>query len=231
MFRKAAICAVAFVGASLTEAAKLQQEISKRDGAHGHDHAHAAAPAAPASGYSAPASSYSAPAASYGAPAASYGAPAASYGAPAPSYEEPAPSYGAPAPSYGAPVSYEEDQPGFFPDVTFIIVGILIVVGLSLLFPTYVSLTTVRRKRDVAEEVNPMYNLVERVSDIYNSVVQSETCMERIACEVGGLAGDMGIKETTRLAEPFVPSKYKNYVKQFTAGRDCHKIKCGSLAF
>ena len=155
MFRKAAICAVAFMGASLTEAAKLQQEITKRDGAHGHDHAHAAAaPAAPAGGYSAPAASYSAPAASYGAPAASYGAPAATYGAPAPSYEEPAPSYGAPAPSYGAPVSYEEEQPGFFPDVTFIIVGILIVVGLSLLFPTYVSLTTVRRKRDVAEGKN-----------------------------------------------------------------------------
>lgn len=152
MFRKAAICAVALVGASLTEAAKLQQEISKRDGAGGHDHAHApAAAAAPAGGYSAPAASYSAPAASYGAPAASYGAPAATYGAPAPSYEEPAPSYGAPAPSYGAPVAYEEEQPGFFPDVTFIIVGILIVVGLSLLFPTYVSLTTVRRKRDVAE--------------------------------------------------------------------------------
>ena len=155
MFRKAAICAVAFMGASLAEAAKLQQEISKRDGAggHGHEHAHAPAAAAPASGYSAPASSYSAPASSYGAPApaASYGAPAASYGAPAPSYEEPAPSYGAPAPSYGAPVAYEEEQPGFFPDVTFIIVGILIVIGLSLLFPTYVSLTTVRRKRDVAE--------------------------------------------------------------------------------
>lgn len=147
MFRKAAIAAVALVGASLTEAAKLQ-EISKRDGAHGHDHAHAA-PAAPASAYVPPASSYSAPASSYGAPAASYGAPAPSYGAPAPSYEEPAPSYG--APSYGAPAYEVEEQPGFFPDVTFIIVGILIVIGLSLLFPTYVSLTTVRRKRDTAE--------------------------------------------------------------------------------
>ena len=146
MFRKAAICAVALVGASLTEAAKIQQEISKRDGAGGHGHDHAHAPAAPA-----PSSGYSAPAASYSAPAASYGAPAATYGAPAPSYEEPAPSYGAPAPAYGAPVAYEEEQPGFFPDVTFIIVGILIVIGLSLLFPTYVSLTTVRRKRDVAE--------------------------------------------------------------------------------
>jgi hypothetical protein len=222
MFRKAAICAVALVGAGLAEAAKLQQEsILKRDGA-GHDHAHAA-PAPVSSGYAAPA-------ASYGAPAASYGAPAPSYGAPAPSYEEPAPAYGAPAPSYGAPVAYEEEQPGFFPDVTFIIVGILIVIGLSLLFPTYVSLTTVRRKRDVAEEVNPMYNLVERVNDIYNSVLQSETCMERIACEVGGLAGDMGIRETARLADPFVSGKYKNMFKQFHSGTNCQKIKCGSLS-
>jgi len=232
MFRKAAICAVALVGASLTEAAKLQEAISKRDGAGGHDHAHApAAAAAPSGGYSAPAASYSAPAASYGAPAASYGAPAASYGAPAPSYEEPAPSYGAPAPSYGAPVAYEEEQPGFFPDVTFIIVGILIVIGLSLLFPTYVSLTTVRRKRDVAEEVNPMYNMVERVNDIYNSVLQSETCMERIACEIGGMAGDMGIRETARLADPFVPGEYKAYFKQFHSGSNCQKIKCGGLSF
>lgn len=227
MFRKAAITAVALVGASLTEAAKLQEavngQISKRDGAHGHDHAHAPA-AAPAVS-----SGYAAPAASYSAPAASYGAPAASYGAPAPSYEEPAPSYG--APSYGAP-SYEvEEQPGFFPDVTFIIVGILIVIGLSLLFPTYVSLTTVRRKRDIAEEVDPSLNLIERVTDIYNSVIQSESCMERIACEIGGLSADMGLRDTARLAEPFVPGKYKNFFKQFHSGTNCNKIKCGSLAF
>jgi hypothetical protein len=91
---------------------------------------------APASSYSTPASSYDAPATAYSAPA-----PAATYGAPAP-------AYGAPAPSYG--VAYEEDTK--FPDITFIIVGILIVTGLALLFPTYVSLSTVRRKRDVTEE-------------------------------------------------------------------------------
>jgi len=91
------------------------------------------APEAPASSYNAPAASYSAPA-----PAASYGAPAPSYGAPAPSYA---------APSYG--VAYEDDTK--FPDITFIIVGILIVTGLALLFPTYVSLSTVRRKRSTAD--------------------------------------------------------------------------------
>jgi len=84
------------------------------------------------------------------APASSYSAPATSYNAPATTYSAPAATYGAPAPSYGAPVVYEEESR--FPDITFIIVGILIVTGLALLFPTYVSLSTVRRKRDAPEE-------------------------------------------------------------------------------
>ena len=31
------------------------------------------------------------------------------------------------------------------------------------------------------------------------------------------------------MADPFVPSKYKAYFKQFTTGQNCHKIKCGNL--
>lgn len=38
-----------------------------------------------------------------------------------------------------------------------------------------------------------MVDVVERVNDIYSSVVASEECMERIACEVGGLAKDVGL--------------------------------------
>ncbi len=30
------------------------------------------------------------------------------------------------------------------------------------------------------------------------------------------------------MADPFVPSKYKAYFKQFTSGQNCHKIKCGT---
>ena len=71
----------------------------------------------------------------YGAPPAAYEAPAAEYGAPA---TAPADSYGV---SYGG---YEEET---LPDLTPIIVGILVLTGLSLLFPTFVSLTSVRRKR------------------------------------------------------------------------------------
>merc|ERR1711936_518344 len=68
-----------------------------------------------------------------------YGAPepAASYGAPAPAYGAPEPSCGAPETGYGVP-SYEEEP---LPDLTPIIVGILVLTGLSLLFPTFVSLS------------------------------------------------------------------------------------------
>merc|ERR1712223_1520801 len=74
---------MAIVGLSAVDAYSVLQ---KRDGAHAHDHGHAAA--APSDGY--------------GEPAASYGAPAASYSEPSPSYGEPAASYGEPAPAYGA---------------------------------------------------------------------------------------------------------------------------------
>ena len=96
--------------------------LQKRDGAHAHDHAHAE-----------PAAAYGAPA-----PAASYGAPAASYDEP-----EPAPAYGEPAPAYGA-------EEAALPDLTPIIIGILALVGLSLLFPTFVSVSS-RKKRSAAE--------------------------------------------------------------------------------
>ena len=100
---------------------------------------------APAPSYSAPAPSYSAPAPSYSAPASSYSAPSTSYAAPSSSYGAPAASYGAPEASYGGTV-YEEDT-GKGIDLTSIIIPILALIGLSLLFPTYVSLTTVRKKR------------------------------------------------------------------------------------
>ena len=99
----------------------------------------------------------------YGAPAApSYSAPAPSYSAPAPSYSAPAPSYSAPEPSYSAPstgygVSYEEEA-GL--DLTSIIIPLLALVGLSLLFPTYVSLTTVRKRRDADEGMSDPQHVI-----------------------------------------------------------------------
>ena len=88
---------------------------------------------------------------SYGAPEPSYSAPAPSYSAPEPSYGAPEPSYGAPEPSYSAPsYGYEEASAGL--DLTSILIPILALLGLSLLFPTFVTVSGGRRKRDVLDE-------------------------------------------------------------------------------
>ena len=99
--------------------------IQKRDGAGGHDHSHAAAPVAAdsGSGYAAPSAGYDQPAASYSSPSSGYGAVSSGYG------NEPA-----------------------LPDLTPIIVALLVLTGLSLLFPTYVSLASVRRKRETGDD-------------------------------------------------------------------------------
>ena len=142
MFREAAVAALGLASAS---AFKLAEEavsvLQKRDGAHAHEHTDSG----------------------YGAPPATYEEPAASYGAPAPTYEEPASGYGAPAPSYG----YEEEP---LPDLTPIIVGILVLTGLSLLFPTFVSLATVRRKRHA--EDGKQKHILEREAWPAHSVEQ-----------------------------------------------------------
>jgi hypothetical protein len=39
-------------------------------------------------------------------------------------------------------------------------------------------------------------SLVERVQDIYASVLESEECLERVACEVGGMVEDMGVNKS-----------------------------------
>merc|ERR1711981_1371961 len=191
MLRKAMV-GMAIVGLSAVDAYSVLQ---KRDGAHAHDHGHAAAPAD------------------------GYAEPAASYG-------EPQPSYGEPAPTYGA-------EEAALPDLTPIIIGILALIGLSLLFPTFVSVNANGRRKRAAEEANPMTDVVERVNEIYNSVITSEQCMERIACELGGLASDVGLKESpmAKMADLFVTAKYKPYYKQFKSRQNCEKIKCGSLPF
>ena len=149
MLRKAMV-GMAIVGLSAVDAYSVLQ---KRDGAHGHDHGHAAA--APSSGYDEPAASYGAPAASYGAPAASYSEPSASYG-------EPAASYGEPAPTYGA-------DEAALPDLTPIIIGILALVGLSLLFPQFVNVDVKRRKRD-AEGKNASNWFIKDLMNRFSSI-------------------------------------------------------------
>lgn len=121
-------------------------------GGHGHGSsggsAHGSSGGAGGGGYGAPpASSYSAPSSN------SYSAPAPSYGAPSPSYSAPSQSYGS-EPSYSShgTSSYGGYDDGGKLDLTTILIPLLALLGLSLLFPTYVSLTVNSgRKRRSAE--------------------------------------------------------------------------------
>jgi len=160
------------------------------------------------------------------APAAGYGVadpPAPAYGAPE-VYAEPA--YAPPQTGYG--VSYEEEAPF---DISTLIIPILVIAGLSLLFPTIINVPAQpagRKRRDV----DTSSDVIDRVNEIYTAVVQSEECMEKIACEVGALAGDVGLTRSPalKLAGGFMPKKYKTYYNQFINGKSCNKIKCGTFA-
>merc|ERR1712012_605724 len=109
------------------------------------------------------------------------------YGAPQEdTYGAPAESYGASAPSYGAAA-----ETGL--DLTTIIIPLLALLGLFLLFPTYVTLTSVRRKREAIDDSEVSVNAVERMMDMYQAVIESEECLERVACDVGAMASEPGL--------------------------------------
>merc|ERR1712038_1491069 len=216
MISKLALAALAASVSAEDIDAIYPNALYRRDGGGSHSHSSSSS-----------SSSYGAPEPSYSAPAPSYSAPAPSYGAPEPSYGAPEPSYGAPEASYGAPsYGYEEASAGL--DLTSILIPILALLGLSLLFPTFVTINGTRRKREASDE-SPAGNMVERLQDMYMALMESEECMERIACEVGGLVTDAGIsKSMTKMAGQFVPKKYTKMMKTFNHGKDCKKNnKCG----
>merc|ERR1719427_187874 len=95
------------------------------------------------------------------------------YGAPEPSYSAPAPAYGAPEPAYSAPESTGYTSPSYSApaetlDLASLAIPILLLVGLFLLFPAYVNLTTVRRS---FQENGPV-ELMQKVQDVYQAVLE-----------------------------------------------------------
>jgi len=204
----------------------LGSAMARPDGAgghhdHGHGHGHHSAPAAaaPASGYAEPQAAYSEPATGYSEPTG-YAAPTG--------YESS--GYQAAPSGYGGNSGYAvAEESGI--DMNMILIPILIIAGLALLFPsvTTVDVNAGRRKRSTEEEVSGN-SLVERVQDIYMAVVESEECMERVVCELGGIAADAGINtKAISMASAFVPNKYSKMMRKFGTPSNCHKIKCGSL--
>ena len=132
-------------------------EFYKRDGGS-HHHSPAPVSSYDAPSYTAPAPSYAAP--SYSAPAPTYGPPEPSYGAPAPSYSVPTDAYASPDTGYAAPQtgyaspvsSYGAGDVKGGLDLTSILIPLLALLGLSLLFPTFVTVNGTRKKRDVMDE-------------------------------------------------------------------------------
>lgn len=136
-------------------------EIVRRDtgagGGHDHGHAHAA----PSSGYSEPAS--------------------AGYSAPSTGYNQPSSGYAASSGYGGYDVGYEED--GF--DLSTIIIPLLIIFGLSLLFPTITSVAVNnggRRKRDLESGkthcTNTLYRYISH-HDINNQLLTKKKYMNK----------------------------------------------------
>jgi len=187
-------------------------------GHHGHHTEHAAAAAPPASGYQEPVAAYE-PAADPG-----YAVPDTGYGTP--DYDT---GYGYQGYDVAPQEGYEvaEGENG----MSMIIIPLLIAAALFLLFPSVRTVdvnSTTGRKRRAADD-SPAGNMVERLQDMYMALMESEECMERIACEVGGLVTDAGIsKSMTKMAGQFVPKKYTKMMKTFNHGKDCKKNnKCG----
>jgi hypothetical protein len=196
----------------------------------------------------APEQSYATPDTGYGAPEQSYATPDTGYGAPEQSYATPDAGYGAPDPGYGTPEVYSDYSSGTGyvepadsygvaaaadSGLSAILIPLLIAAALFLLIPGTRQVCVgggappCKKKRSADDE--PAANMIERVQNIYMSVLESEECIERIYCEIGGLTEDFGYsKKMTKSLEMFAPKKYAKMMKTFNHGKDCKKNhKCG----
>ena len=71
---------------------------------------------------------------------------------------------------------------------------------------------------------------VSNILKYFQAIIESEECLERVACDVGALASDAGLDTSlASMASIMVPGKYSKYAKSFASAKNCSKIKCGSL--
>jgi len=202
---------------ALTILALGARSLALPDGVGGHHHAghhtdHGAV-SAPAAGYQEPLSGYETPETGYAVADTGYGTP---------DVYEPADTY-----SYNydvqEPYAPAQEESG----MSMIMIPLLIAAALFLLFPSVVEVQGGRKRREADDSAAA--NVVDRIQDMTMALMESEECMERIACEMGGLAEDVGIsKSMTKMVEKFAPKKYAKMMKTFNHGKDCKKNnKCG----
>ena len=113
-------------GLALASGASAAHVLVRRDGAGGHHH--------------------DAPASGYGTPPAD---PPATYGAPEPSYDTPATGYGVQDTSGYGVSGYGAEEAPF--DISTLIIPLLIIAGLSLLFPTITTVPVARKRRHATD--------------------------------------------------------------------------------
>ena len=79
----------------------------------------------------------------------------------------------------------------------------------------------------------PTTDVVGQVNAIFNRFAHSTNCVERVACQLEAIAGDLGLTKrlVAKMADFPVTAKYKPYYKQFVYGENCEKIKCRSISF
>ena len=84
------------------------------------------------------------------------------------------------------------------------------------------------RKKLVPNDLNHQCPDVKYLN--LQAIIESEECLERVACDVGAMASDAGLDTSlASMASIMVPNKYSKYMKQFATAKNCHKIKCGNL--
>jgi len=180
------------------------------DGVGGHHHhTDHGAVSAPASGYQEPLSGYETPDAGYAVPDTGYGTPDAYDGY-----------------TYDVAEPYGEEQEN---GLSMLMIPLLIAAALFLLFPSVRQVPVNGNGRRKREADDSAASIVNRIQDMSLALMESEECMERVACEMGGLVEDAGIsKSMTKMVEKFAPKKYAKMMKNFNHGKDCKKNnKCG----
>ncbi|CAL4111843.1 unnamed protein product [Meganyctiphanes norvegica] len=134
--------------------------------------------------------------------------------------------------SYGGYQQQEEDSS----DLLTYILPALAITGLSLLFPSIVTInSSKRRRRDASgdlEPIEPMDALLGHLSTIYYAATESDICMQRIVCELGATTKDLkqGNKDLMiSILGKAASKKYSKLFSKFSYGvntANCKKIGC-----
>ncbi|XP_042204235.1 uncharacterized protein LOC121853908 isoform X2 [Homarus americanus] len=104
----------------------------------------------------------------------------------------------------------------------------LAIAGLSLLFPNIVTVDTAgRRRRDIGSEA-PVAALTEHLMNVYYAAIESDQCMQRLACELGAASISLNPHHHNLMLQVLgstTSNKYSGLFDKFKAGVNAEKCK------